>query len=74
MTKEEFLNTLDEAIQLKKGILIYMHHPNLFDAELIYNTARNVDEKRAYYDATYNDQMQQTRFPMTYIARVELVD
>lgn len=62
MTKKEFLEKLDKAIENGWGIKVYVEMPDLAKPELVCNPPENVEQKRNYYDDAYNNEMQLESF------------
>lgn len=73
MKKSEFMKYLDKAIRNGYGIQVCIRMPDLPEVEKIYNPPANVEIKKAYYDKTYNDDMEMIAVPSIKIVEVVTV-
>lgn len=73
MKKSEFLEKLDKAIENNWGIKVYVEMPDLAEPEIICNPPENVKQKRSYYNATYNKDMELESFPQIKIIDVNFL-
>lgn len=65
MTKKEmFLEKCDMAIKQEKGIIVFVRIPGNQEEEVILNGAKDVLNKKEYYDKTYNDDLRHKYDPV----------
>jgi hypothetical protein len=57
VTKKDFMEYLDEAMEEGYGISVIVEIPDNIHPEEIYNHPDDVANKKAYYDKTYDDDM-----------------
>lgn len=62
--KENFLNICDIAIEQEKGIIVFVKIPGNKEEEVILNSAKDVLNKKEYYDKTYNDDLKHNHAPV----------
>lgn len=62
--KENFLNICDKAIEQGKGIIVFVKIPGNKEEEVILNSAKDVLNKKEYYDKTYNDDLKHNHAPV----------
>lgn len=62
--KENFLNICDIAIEQGKGIIVFAKIPGNKELEVILNSAKDVLNKKEYYDKTYNDDLKHNHAPV----------
>lgn len=62
--KENFLNICDKAIEQRKGIIVFVKIPGNKEEEVILNSAKDVLNKKEYYDKTYNDDLKHNHAPV----------
>lgn len=62
--KENFLNVCDKAIEQGRGIIVFVEIPGNKADETIINEARDVLNKKEYYDKTYDDDLKHNHAPV----------
>lgn len=74
MTKDDFLDIMEKAIEKEEGIEVCVDNPELRDFEAIRNSHINVKQKAEYYDKAYNENMELHRNTAIRIVYVRLID
>ena len=74
MTKKEFINKLDEAIEKGQGIEVDITLPGLSEPETIFNPKENVKYKKDYYNKAYNDDLVNNNCKDIKIVGITLID
>lgn len=72
INKKEFLDTLNSAINNKKGIICFVKIPGNKELEEIKNKPVDVLNKKTYYDKSYDDDMNHKFAPGVSIVKVEI--
>lgn len=67
MTKKEFLETCNKAINEKKGIVVFLDIPGNEHYEHIANSATDVKNKKDYYNKNYDENMKHLNDPVTIV-------
>ena len=70
MTKEEFIDTVNEIKKNKQDLCVAVTVPGQKSPEYIINKNKNIKNKLAYYCNNYDDDMQHKMNPAVKIVRV----
>lgn len=63
-TKKDLLNLCDECIKEKKGLRVYIKIPGNKALEVIENVPEDIENKKKYYEITYDEDLKHKTAPI----------